>query len=145
VRTEAAWREEWKVLHDRRELARRRWRGAVAGLSERARDPLGLGALVREHPLASAGIGAAAGALLGGFLLRGARAQGKDDAAASATPPAPWKILLRDAAMGIAVPWLLRMVREKFGGDGVADPGAPPPCRPPDRDQVPSPTQEVSP
>lgn len=121
---EATFRAEWEVLHARRERARRRWRGAVRELKERARDPLGMGSLVREHPLAAAGIGAVAGALFGGLLLRGVRGP-RRDAPRDAPASHPWKAMLRDAAMGIAVPWVLKVLKEKFAVDVDA---APPPA-----------------
>ena len=136
---EATFRAEWEILHARRERARRRWRGAVSELKDRARDPLGMGSLVREHPLAAAGIGAVAGALLGGLFLRGAGGK-RRDAPPEAPAPHPWKTLFRDAAMGIAVPWVLKVLKEKFSVDIDA---APPPAAP--AEKPPSPTAASGP
>lgn len=111
--SERRWRAEWEVLRAERDRARRRWRIAADGLAARARDPLGVGRLVRDHPVAAGGVGAAVAALLARSFLRGARAQ-RDDAAA---PASAWTTILRDAALSIGVPWLLRYVKDKFGWD----------------------------
>ena len=110
---EGEWRKEWEVLRAERALARRRWRSAADGLSARARDPLGLGRLVHDHPVAATGIGAAAGALLMRLFAGGGRARGdgesRDDGPARQSPS--WPAALRDAALDVAVPWLLRALK----------------------------------
>jgi hypothetical protein len=126
VTRETQWQEEWKGLRAERDLARRRWRSAADELAVRARDPLGLGRLVRDHPVASTGIGAAAGALLARLFLGGARpsrdAASKNGDGDRAAPV--WSTLLREAALSVALPWLLRMLKEKLGWDlgGLAAP-----------------------
>lgn len=128
---ETEWREEWEILRAERDLARRRLRGAADGLAARAKDPLGLRTFVREHPVAATGIGAAAGALLVKMLLGGARPPRDDEPHGNgAAPPArAWSAVLRDAALGIAVPWLLRVLKERVGRALDPDP-APDPDRP---------------
>lgn len=115
---EEEWQREWEVLRAERARARREWRGAADGLSAWSRDPLGLGKLVRGHPLAATGISAAVGALLGKFLQWkvGAAKEESPEAAEPARPAVAWTTVLRDAAVGLAVPWLLRTLKEKFGG-----------------------------
>ncbi len=129
---ESEWRREWEVLRAERRLARGRWRSASDGLAARARDPLGLGTLVQDHPIVATGIGAAAGALLVKLFLGGAGAR-RDDAPprdGAGRPQSVLSAVLRDAALGIAVPWLLRTLKEKVGWDLSPDPapGTDPPC-----------------
>jgi hypothetical protein len=107
---EEEWRKEWEGLRAARALARSRWRAASGALSARAKDPLGLNGAIHDHPIAAAGIGAVAGALLVKVLLGGPRRE------ASGGPAAGWIGALRDAALGVAVPWLLRVLQEKTGG-----------------------------
>jgi hypothetical protein len=114
VTRESRWREEWEVLRAERALARRRWSEAADGIAERARVPLGIVRLIRDHPVAAAGIGAAAGAILV-KLLRPPVHGGTDGPPDGGEPtrPAPaWSTALRDAALGIAVPWILRMLEK---------------------------------
>jgi len=113
VTSERQWRAEWEVLRADRDRARRAWRSAADGLAARARDPLGVGRLVRDHPVAAGGVGAAVAALLARSFLRGARAP-RDGADA---PASPWSTILRDAALSVGVPWLVRYVKDKFGWD----------------------------
>jgi hypothetical protein len=119
VTRETEWRAEWEVLRAERELARRRWRSAADGLAVRANDPLGLRRLVDAHPVAATGIGAAAGALLTKWFLGGARAPraGRTANGGGHRPASVWSSLLRDAAVSLVVPWLLRMAKAKFGWD----------------------------
>jgi len=125
VTRESAWRIEWAALRAERDRARRKWRGAADGLAARARDPLGLGKLAHDHPIAAGGVGAAVGALLVNLLLGRARASKRDaDGAADAPQASAWSVLLRDAALNFAVPWLLRMLERRFGGK--TDPAASP-------------------
>jgi hypothetical protein len=129
VTRETEWREEWAVLRAERERARRRWRSAADGLAEQARDPLGLGRLVRGHPVAAAGLGAAAGALLVKLLLGGAKSARDRRARGDHAARPAWSKVLLDAALGVAMPWLLRTLKDKFGWD--LEPGAAPePDRP---------------
>jgi hypothetical protein len=115
---EEEWRREWEVLRAARGLARSRWRDASGALAARAKDPLGLSRAVHDYPIAAAGIGAMAGALLVKVLLGGRRRE------AEAPPAAGWAGALRDAALGVAIPWLLRVLQGKAGG-GI-DPSGPP-------------------
>jgi hypothetical protein len=120
VTREEEWRLEFEALRAERAVARRKWRGAADGLAERARDPLGLRGLVKAHPIAATGIGAAVGALLVKMLF-GRR----KDPDVNGQPPSALSAVLRNAVVGVAVPWLLRTVKEKFGwGAGEAE--APP-------------------
>ena len=124
---EAEWRKEWEVLRAERALARRRWRSAADELAERAHDPFGLGKLIKDHPVAAAGIGAAAGALLVKlFLGRSGKSRdgasqrsgaSHDDDTAERPAANVWSTILRDAALRIAVPWIIDWVKEKFGAD----------------------------
>jgi hypothetical protein len=125
VTREEQWRREWEALRAEREIARRNWRCAADGLAAWARDPLGFKGLVRGHPIASAGIGAAVGALLARLLLRGPEPGEREEG--PARPPAAWTTVLRDAAVGLAVPWLLRVLKEKFGGGPGPDEAPPAP------------------
>ncbi len=117
---EEEWRREWEGLRAERDLARRRWCEASAGLSAWTRDPLGLGGILKGHPVAAAGIGAALAALLVKFLGRRPALGTGEEAAA---PPAAWTAVLRDAAVGVAVPWLVRFVAGRFGGDPATGEG----------------------
>jgi hypothetical protein len=119
VTRETEWSEEWEVLRAERADARLRWRGAADGLAAQARDPLGLGSLVRDHPVAAAGFGAAAGSLLVKLLLGRAKATRDRPARGDETArPAPaWSTVLLDAALKVAVPWLVRTLQDKFGWD----------------------------
>jgi hypothetical protein len=112
---ESRWREEWEALRAERALARRKWREAAGGLAGRARAPLGIGRLIRDHPIAAAGIGAAAGALLVKlFLSRApARRESPPPCEEAARPAPAWSTALRDAALGVAVPWIIRMLEER--------------------------------
>lgn len=132
---EAEWRKEWEVLRAERAVARRRWRSAADELTERAHDPFGLRKLIADHPVVATGIGAAAGALLVKLLFgrSGKSRDGSsqrngaphdDDDTAKGPAANVWSTILRDAALRIAVPWLLNWVREKFGQD--LDPKAAP-------------------
>lgn len=121
---EAKWRTEWEALRAERALARRRWRSAADGLAARARDPLGLAGLVGGHPIASAGIGAALGALLLRLFLRGRARRKEGREHGSARPQSSWTTTLRDALLRVALPWLVRYVKEQFGRD--ADPAPAP-------------------
>lgn len=117
---ETEWRREWDVLRAERVRARHEWRTAADGLAARARDPLGVGGLVRDHPVAATGIGAAAAALLvklfvGRASKRRHGASTDDDGAARTA--SPFSKILRDTAVSFAVPWLLRAAKEKFGWD----------------------------
>lgn len=113
---EDEWRREWEGLRAERAEARREWRTAADGLSAWSRDPLGIGRLVRGHPVATAGIGAALGALVARFLRGKAPAEGATEERAEAPRPAlAWTTVLRDAAVNLAVPWILRRVKEGFG------------------------------
>jgi len=121
VTREEQWRAEWEALRAERETARKKWRAASDGLSAWSRDPLGLRRLVSGHPIAATGIAAAVGALLVKHLMRGPEPKAEE----AARPPVAWTTLLRDAAMGLAVPWLARILKETFGaGPGDAPPAA---------------------
>jgi hypothetical protein len=81
VTREAEWRREWEVLRAERALARREWRSATDGLSAWSCDPFGIGGLLARL-------------LPGGAPEREA-------------PDPSWRAVLRDAALGFAVPWIL--------------------------------------
>lgn len=123
---EAEWRREFAALRAERETARAEWRSAASGLAARARDPFGLGAAVREHPIAAQGIGAGIGGFVVDWLLRsllgkrGSGASSKDGGGASASSAGlDWGAMLRSVAVSVAVPWILRFLKERFGWDGV--------------------------
>jgi hypothetical protein len=132
VTHESEWREEWAILRAERDLARRRWRSAADGLAARARDPLGLGDLVRAHPVVAGGIGAAAVALLVQHLAGRPHPRGDDKSPSSGAgrPGATWTGVLRDAVLSVGVPWLLRTLKTRFGWDAAAavQSGSPPPA-----------------
>ena len=112
--SEIEWRKEWELLRADRARARRQWRSAADGLAAKAHDPLGLNRLIQGHPIAATGIGAAAGAILAKLFLGRKRARQGDARAGSGSV---WSAMLRDAAISVALPWLVRMVKDKFGWD----------------------------
>lgn len=124
---EAEWRREFDALRAERETARAEWRSAASGLAARARDPFGLGAAVREHPIAAQGIGAGIGGFVVDWLLRsllgkrGSGASSKDGGGAPASSAGlDWGAMLRSVAVSVAVPWILRFLKERFGWDGLS-------------------------
>lgn len=126
MKIESDWQAEWESLRAEREIARRKWRLAADGLMERAQDPLGLGRVVRDNPLASTGVGAVVGALLVKMFVakRAAGTPGHAARNGAAHGPSLWSTVLRDAALSVAVPWLMRTLKDKFGWD--LDPAVPP-------------------
>ncbi len=137
MKFETDWQKEWEVLRAERDVARRQWRSAADGLAARARDPFGLRSLVQDHPVAATGIGAALGAVFVKLFLgrKGARkggaprGDGVSGPDADGRPPPRWSTVLREVALSIAVPWLIRTLREKFGFD-IEPAVAPEPDRP---------------
>lgn len=119
---ESEWQAEWAILRAERDLARRRWRSAADGLAARARDPLGLGDLVRAHPVVAGGIGAAAVALLVQHLAGRPQPRGDDESPSGGAgrSGATWTSVLRDAVLSVGVPWLLRTLKTRFGWDAGA-------------------------
>ncbi|MCE9638115.1 MAG: hypothetical protein K8T90_20630 [Planctomycetes bacterium] len=125
MKYETDWKREWETLRAEREVARRKWRRAADGLTEHARDPLGLGKMIHDNPVASTGVGAIVGAMLVKMFIARKSESRSGTQNRGSPPPAQsmWSTIIREAALSVAVPWLMRMMKEKFGWD--LDPAAP--------------------
>jgi hypothetical protein len=117
----AADRAELERLKAERAEIRRELASAVDSLHARARDPFGLKAQIRKHPVLAASLAAGAGAILVNLLLPPG-GQGGGPAAHNGEPGASSNgrpsILdsLRDKALEVATPFIAQFVEEHLGG-----------------------------